>query len=174
MNQLFITLCTVGDQLLGLHVAPGDLSLLQLTARCLVVFLWGIVIVRFGDRRLLGRNAGFDVLLLVILGSVLSRAINGQAPFFRTLGVSAALVLFHHLLAVATSRWSWLSRVVKGNPRLLVVDGKILNEELRRARVTLDDLEENLRLNGNVAHAQQVVEARLERNGTVSVVKKQG
>ncbi|MDB6092484.1 MAG: putative rane protein [Verrucomicrobia bacterium] len=162
------------DTLLGLHRDSADLTFGQMSLRALVVFLWGIVIVRCGDRRLLGRNAGFDVLLVVILGSVLSRGINGQAAFFPTLGVCAVLVFLHHLLAFATLHSDGFSRLVKGTPRTLVRNGEADREEMRRTKFTPDDLDENLRLNGNVSDPAQVREARLERNGTVSVIAKDG
>ena len=66
------------DSLLGLHTPPSDLTFLQMGLRGVVVFLFGIVLFRLADRRFIGSNAGFDVLLGVVLGSVLSRAINGQ------------------------------------------------------------------------------------------------
>ena len=160
------------DRALGLDVPPGLLSLGQMCARAAVVFVWGIIIVRLGDRRLLGKNAGFDMLLVVVLGSVLSRAVNGQAAFFPTLGASAALILLHHLLGSAACRSDLLSRALMGLPRTLVRQGRVDHEQLRRSKMSRDDLEENLRLNGNVASAVAVEEARLERNGTISVVKR--
>src|ERR1700709_2677256 len=108
------------NRLLGLHAPPGNLTFLQMGLRSLVVFVFGIIIVRLGDRRLLGRNADFDMLLLVILGSVLSRAINGQASFFPTLGVSALLIFFHHLLGVLACHSDGFSKLVKGQPRVVV------------------------------------------------------
>jgi uncharacterized membrane protein YcaP (DUF421 family) len=160
------------DRALGLQVNPAELTFFQMTARAFVVFTWGVLIVRFGDRRLLGKNAGFDVLLVVILGSVLSRAVNGQSAFFPTLGVSAVLILLHHLLAKAATRWDWFSRVVKGKARLLIREGRADLAELRRTNITKDDLDENLRLEANLSDASQVREARLERNGVISVVRK--
>jgi uncharacterized membrane protein YcaP (DUF421 family) len=169
MHPVFADLGDVVDRVLGLQTT--ELTFPQMTVRVVVVFLWGVVLVRLGDRRLLGKNAGFDVLLVVILGSVLSRAVNGRSPFFPTLGVSAVLVFLHHLLAWLTSRSDRLSRWIKGSPRLLIVDGEIQTEALKRSYFTTEDLEENLRLHGNVSGAQQVREARLERNGSVSVVR---
>ncbi len=143
-----------------------------MSARAFIVFAWGILIVRLGERRLLGRNAGFDMLLIVILGSVLSRAVNGQSSFFPTLGVSAVLVLFHYFVSVLTFRSDFLSRWIKGRAHPLVKNGKLDEKELRDARITYDDLLENLRLNGNVAGTKDVAEAVLERDGSVSVVRK--
>ena len=142
-----------------------------MTVRAVVVFIWGVALVRLGDRRLLGRNAGFDMFLVVVLGSVLSRAVNGQSAFFATLGVSGVLVLLHHAVAVMACRWDWFSRFVKGTPRVLVRRGRVDERAMRQSRISPDDLDENLRINGNVTVHSAVEEARLERNGSISVVK---
>lgn len=160
------------DRVLGLHATVDRLTWGQMSARSVVVFFVGVILVRVADRRFLGRNAGFDVLLAIVLGSVLSRGINGQAPFFKTLGVSALLVLLHRLLAASACRWSVLSRLVKGSAIVLVKDGKARGAGLRSADISWDDLEENLRLNANVSRISEVAEARLERNGQISVVKR--
>jgi len=141
-------------------------------ARGVIVFLAGILFLRLGARRSLARNAGFDVLLSVVLGSVLSRGVNGQAAFWPTLGASAALVALHELLGFASSRVHFISKALKGNARVLVADGQVDRVALRQSLMSHDDLEENLRLNGNVAHPSEVAEARLERSGQISVVKR--
>jgi uncharacterized membrane protein YcaP (DUF421 family) len=143
-----------------------------MSARTLVVFIFGVVLVRVADRRFLGRYAGFDVLLGVVLGSVLSRGINGQAAFFPTLVASAVLVLLHRLLGSLACHSDAFSRLVKGQARVLVKDGRRDRAEMRRCRLSEDDLEEDLRLNGNVPNVEDVLEARLERNGHMSVVPK--
>jgi uncharacterized membrane protein YcaP (DUF421 family) len=160
------------DSLLGPDGPAAQLTWVQLAMRTLVVFLFGVAAVRMADRRFLGKNAGFDVLLAIVLGSVLSRAINGQAPLFKTLDASALLVLLHRLLSAATCRWSTLSKLVKGNAVLLVKDGEINHRAIRRAHISMDDLKENLRLNGNVADLAEVAEAWLERDGRISVVRR--
>lgn len=161
------------DQLLGLHVQAEKLEFSQMAWRGFIVFCFAVLLARVADRRVLGQNAGFDIMLLVVLGSVLSRAINGQAAFFPTLGVSVALVVLHHIVATIAFHSHWFSQLIKGNPRVLVHDGKIDREQMRRSKITRDDLDENLRLNGGVARTEEVAEARLERNGSVSVVKKE-
>ncbi len=141
-------------------------------ARTLIVFVVGVILIRAADRRFLGRNAGFDVLLGIVLGSVLSRAINGQASFFPTLFVSALLVALHRLLSTLTFHSHRMAWWVKGSARILVRDGQVDHRELRRNKFSEDDLDENLRLNGNLSETTGVTEARLERNGQVSVVPK--
>jgi uncharacterized membrane protein YcaP (DUF421 family) len=160
------------DQLLGLHSSAQDLTLLQMTSRCVAVFVVGLTLVRLADRRFMARNAAFDVLLGIVLGSVLSRAINGQAPFFPTLGASAVLIVLHRLIGTLASRYRPIARLVKDSPAVLVRDGRIDVEVLRRHNIGEDDLEENLRLNGNEAGVANILEARLERNGLISVIRK--
>jgi uncharacterized membrane protein YcaP (DUF421 family) len=159
-------------EMLGLDVRPGDLTFGQMAARAVVVFAFGVILVRLADRRFLGRNAGFDVLLGIMLGSILSRAVNGQAAFFPTLGVSAFIVLLHRLLGTAACRSHTLSLLLKGEPKLLVRNGTADRAAMDAAKISSDDLEENLRVNGNVSRVGDVAEARLERDGVISVVQR--
>ena len=163
---------TFFDHLLGLDLDATELAFGQMAWRGFVVFSFAIVLVRMGARRLLAHAAGFDIMVAIVLGSVLSRAINGQAPFFPTLGVSVLLVALHHLLATLAFHSHWISERVKGRARILVRDGKINRDEMSHSKITMDDLDENLRLHGNVREISDVAEARLERNGAVSVVKR--
>lgn len=160
------------DRLLGLSVQAHDLHFSHMVWRTFVVFVFAVILARVGDRRFLGHSAGFDIMVAIILGSVLSRGINGQAPFFPTLGASALFVLLHHLIAKLAFHSHAFSRLVKGTARPLVVDGKLVDPELRRNNITHDDLDEQLRLQGKVMGIEDVAEARLERSGTVSVVQR--
>jgi uncharacterized membrane protein YcaP (DUF421 family) len=162
------------NRALGLSLRADELGFSHMAWRSVVVFVFSFVLMGVSVRRLLGKNAALDVMLVVILGSVLSRAINGQAAFFPTLGASLLLVLLHRLVAWASLRSHVVSLIAKGRDRVLVRDGRIDRAALRDVMMTEDDLAENLRLNGNVTEIAEVKEARLERNGTVSVVKRSG
>jgi hypothetical protein len=165
-------LAEVVDGLLGLHVEGKDLHFSHMAWRSLVVFIVAIVLARVADRRFMGRSACFDFMLGVILGSVLSRGINGQAPFFPTLGASALLVVLHRIvgtIAFHSHRWSlWL----KGRECVLVENGRINDREMERNHITFDDLCEYMRINRGVTRVEDVARATLERNGTISVVAK--
>jgi uncharacterized membrane protein YcaP (DUF421 family) len=157
-------------ELLGLDRSAADLDFGQMAARAIVLFPCALVMTRVAGKRFLGRSAGFDIVLAIVLGSVISRAINGQAAFFPTLGAGFVLVLFHRLIAIATCRSHFFSVFIKGRDCLIVRDGRVDHAKLRQAEFTHDDLLENLRLRGNVGAISDVAEARLERNGQISVV----
>jgi len=159
------------SRILGLDLRVDELQFSHMAVRSVVVFFVAIVLVRIGASRLLGKNASLDIIVSITLGSVLSRAINGQAAFFPTLGASLVLVLLHRLLAWVGVYSHGVSLFSKGRDRILVRDGVIDRRALREALMTEDDLLENLRLNGGVRVANEAKEARLERNGTVSVIR---
>lgn len=159
------------DRLLGLSLDPSDLGFRHMAWRAFIVFCCAVALARLGARRLLSHHAGFDIMVTIILGSVLSRAISGEAAFFPSLGASAVLVLLHNVVATLAFHWHWFSKMTKGSAYMLVRDGKPDREAMRRCKITDDDLDESLRLQANLDEPAQAREARLERNGAVSVVK---
>src|SRR5438309_9715052 len=101
---------------LGLGVEPKDLTFFQISVRGIIVLLVTLIMVRLGHKRSLARKTAFDAVLLVILASVLSRAINGSAAFFATLGGSVVIVLVHRMLAFIAYHSHWFGCLIKGSP----------------------------------------------------------
>src|SRR6266513_5660931 len=73
--------------LLGLGVDAKELTSLQVSMRGIIVFVATLVMVRIGSKRSLAEKTAFDAALMIIIASVLARAINGSAPFVPTLVV---------------------------------------------------------------------------------------
>ena len=130
----------------GSGVEPKDLTFLQISLRGIIVFVATLMMVRLGHKRSLARKTAFDAVLLVILASVLSRAINGSAAFFGTLGGGLVLVLLHRLLALIAYHSHWFGIVIKGQPERIVEDGDLIIGTMRRNHISKHDLEEDLRL----------------------------
>jgi uncharacterized membrane protein YcaP (DUF421 family) len=158
--------------LLGLGLEPKQLTFLHVTTRGLFVFVVTLLIMRVGHKRSLARKTAFDAVLLVILASVLSRAINGSASFFPTLGGSLVIVAFHRLLGFAAYHNHWLGNVMKGEPDVIVRDGERQHDAMRRNHISDHDLEEDLRLHASTEDLSKVRIARIERSGDVSFIKK--
>jgi uncharacterized membrane protein YcaP (DUF421 family) len=109
---------------------------------------------------------------LVILASVLSRAINGSAAFFATLGGGVVLVLIHRLFAYLAFYSHGFGILVKGKPDIIVHDGECDFPMMRRNHVSIHDLEEDMRLNAHLDDLSKVRVARIERSGDISFIKK--
>jgi uncharacterized membrane protein YcaP (DUF421 family) len=160
------------SQLFGESGQPLDA--LQVSLRAVVIFAAALFVFRVANRRILGRFAAFDTVLLVVLGSVLSRAINGTASLWPTLAGVAVLIAMHWCLAAASFRWPSFGRLVKGEPRVLAESGKLCRDELRRTHISPDDLIEELRCEAGTEDLARVESLRLECNGRVSVIERSG
>jgi uncharacterized membrane protein YcaP (DUF421 family) len=157
------------ENLLGLNAESLNVS--QMAVRAVVLYAAALFLVRLGDKRFLGKNTAFDVILGIILGSVISRAINGQAALFPTMAAGLVLVGLHWVLAGIAFRSDGFGTLVKGCPRLLVEDGEIRWDEMRRASLTRGDLEGALRSQAHLEALEQVRRAYLERSGNISVIR---
>ena len=157
---------------LGLNSTPGDLTYLQIALRAVIVFIISLVIVRLGAKRFLARKSAFDMILAFMLGSMLSRAINGSAPFFETLVGGLVLVAVHRFLAILSYRFKTLGRLVKGGDDVVIEDGKMVEKAMRKNHFTENDLLEDLRLTSHESPAE-VKCARIERSGELSAIPKE-
>lgn len=155
---------------LGLDLAGEDLGVGHMAVRAVAVFVAAVAMVRLGDKRFIGRSSAFDLVLGFILGSVVSRAITGNAPFFPTLGAGLVLVGLHWLVAAAAFHSHRVGTLVKGDARRLVEGGEIRWEGMRRSHISEQDLLESLRREGHVSDPAHVEAAWLERSGEVSVI----
>lgn len=143
----------------------------QMSARAAFFFVWGLLLVRLGGQRMFGKITAFDIVVAVILGSILSRAITGNAAFLPSIAATTTLVLLHWLTTRVAWRWGAFGRVVKGRPVRLVEDGRPDETRMRATGITEHDLEEAMRRKG-VESLEQVKAAYLERDGEITVISK--
>lgn len=150
-----------------------QLSLWQMGLRAAIIYIAALLMVRVaGDRRFIGTYAALDVLLAIILGSTLSRAINGSAPFFNSIGAALVLVWMHWLVCAIAFHSERFDTLIKGHSRILVQDGKVLKKAMKKSHISRKDLEDSLRLKAKITDLNQVKLARLESNGEISVIPK--
>src|SRR3989442_539879 len=148
--------------ILGLGVEPKDLTFVQISLRGVVVFLATLIMIRVGHKRSLSRKTAFDAVLIVILASVLSRAINGSAAFFATLGGGLVLVLLHRLLAFIAYHSHWFGCLIKGESEVIVEDGNFVWRTMRRNHISTHDINEDIRLGLHTDDISKVKRARVE------------
>ena len=159
----------LGD-VMGLSLKAEQLGITHMAARAVYAYVLLIAVARLGHQRLLDRTTPFDIILGILLGSIGSRAITGNAPFYPSLGACAVLVLMHGVLAAAAFRSKLFAFLVKGTAALLIRDGVPQQEALRKTDVADHDIDEALRLHG-MTEREQVALAHIERNGQISIVK---
>lgn len=144
----------------------------QTCIKAILVFLFGLVLIRLLGRRAFGMQTPLDIVLAIIIGSNLSRALTGNAPFLPTLAATALLVVLFWLLDQAAIRWHWLSWLVKGSPVLLMRDGRFERKNMLRYGISEGDLEEAARRSG-LRDLGSVQETVFERNGQISTIRRE-
>lgn len=158
---------------LGLGVEPQELTFLQISLRGIIVFLFTLIMIRCGHKRSLSRKTPFDAVLIVIVASVLSRAINGTAAFFATLGGSFVIVLVHRLLALIAFHSHGFGALIKGMPEVVIENGDLVVKTLRRNHVSRHDVEEDLRLAARTEDLKDIKLGYIERSGDISFIERE-
>lgn len=131
--------------LVGGDADENQLAIGQMIIRAIIVFISAIIIVRVGKRRFMGAYTAVDTIMGVIIGSVLSRAINGSARLTETLGAALALVCLHWLFAALSFHSEKISGLLMGSKRELVKDGKIQWDGMKKSKISKDDLMQAVR-----------------------------
>jgi uncharacterized membrane protein YcaP (DUF421 family) len=156
-------------QLIGKE--DGPIAWWQMTLRGILVFLYGLVLVRLAGQRVFGKLAAFDIVLAVLVGSNLSRTLTASAPLVPTLAATAGIVVMHWLITYLAFSSKFAGWLLKGSVVPLVRDGQMNWQAMRKHGISEGDLEEAVR-NTGVREVNQVEAAFLERNGEISVIRR--
>lgn len=159
--------------LFGLGTEPKDLTAMQLSMRGILILLSALILVRIGAKRALARKTPLDMVMIVIVGSLLSRSINGSGPLFGTIAASFVIVVLHRLLELLAYSFHPLGVAMKGAPGVVVENGHYVEKTLRQNHITKHDVEEDLRLDGKTEDIADVQIARVERSGDISFLYKE-
>jgi uncharacterized membrane protein YcaP (DUF421 family) len=148
----------------------SDLAWYQECARAVVIFVYGLVLVRIAGRRIFGKWSALDIVVSIIIGSNLSRTLTGSAQLWGTLAATTLLVALHWVLARLVVASPGFSRVIEGRPAELARHGAVREATLGRHSVSKADLDEALRQSGveDIAAARVVT---LEPSGKITVLK---
>jgi uncharacterized membrane protein YcaP (DUF421 family) len=145
---------------------------MDIVIRAFIAFVVILFLTRVVGRRELSSLEPFDLILLVTIGDLVQQGVT-QNDFSLTgmvlaIGTIAVLtVLFSYL----PWRFQVLRPVLEGVPAILVQDGNVVEKNLKRHRMTQQEIASAARLQ-NVASLSDVRFAVLETNGQISFIKK--
>jgi len=140
--------------------------------RGLVVYVFLMILLRVTGKRQVGQLAPFDLVLLLVLSNAVQNAMNGGDNSILS-GVILALTLVgaNYVVSMATCRSKRLAALIEGQPIILVHDGKLREEGMKRSKITIHELNAALRAEGH-ACIDNILYAILENNGHITVVPK--
>jgi len=150
-----------------------DLTAGQECARAVLIFFYGLVMLRLSGKRTFAHMSAVDLVISIIVGSNLSRPMTGGVPLWGTLASVAVLVGLHLLVAHTVTRSPLLSKWLEGMPVVLARNGEVDESARLRCKISMCDLDESLREKGldgldELDKARKLV---LEPNGKISVVR---
>jgi uncharacterized membrane protein YcaP (DUF421 family) len=142
----------------------------DLVARAVIVFFVVFLVTRVVGRRELSTMEPFDLILLVVTGDLVQQGVT-QSDYSLTGAVTVIATIA--LLTVALSYVSFkvprLRPVLDGEPLVLVQDGEVIARNMRRERITIDELLAEARQQ-QLPSLENVRFAVLETNGAISFI----
>ncbi|GAB2914352.1 hypothetical protein GCM10027047_10460 [Rhodococcus aerolatus] len=152
-------------------VDGGVVALVEAAVKAAVMVVVAVLGLRVGERRTLAQLTTIDVVAAVAVGAVVGRtALAADQPLLTGVVVLVTILLAHRGLSVLRMRRP-VARLLRHPVRVLVRDGVVLEPELRRSRLTREDLHSQLRTRGvlNVAELRWVL---YEPEGRLTVVRR--
>jgi uncharacterized membrane protein YcaP (DUF421 family) len=144
----------------------------DIVPRAAIAFLFIFLLTRIVGRRELSTMEPFDLILLVVLGDLVQQGVT-QSDYSLTGLVLAAgtMALLTVLVSYVSFRFPRVRPLLDGQPIVVIQDGKVLDANLRRERLTKAELALEARLQ-QIQNLDQVSWAILETNGQISFVPK--
>jgi uncharacterized membrane protein YcaP (DUF421 family) len=145
---------------------------MDVVLRSIIVFLFIWALMRIVGRRELSSMEPFDLIIIIVIGDLVQQAATQQDMSVTGAILSAGTI---GLMTVLFSWFSWrfprTRPVLDGKPIVIVEDGKPLLDNMRRERVTIEELAAQARLKG-IESLDSVKWAVLETGGQVSFIQK--
>ena len=129
-----------------------------------------VFMLRVSGKRTLAKMNAFDLVVTVAIGSTMATIVLSKSvALAEGLLALALLIGMQFAISWSSTRMPWLRRVVTGEPRLLLRDGTMLDEALRDARVTREEVRAVVRSSG-IGALGDVAAVVLETDGSFSVI----
>ena len=145
---------------------------MDIIARASVMFIALYGLLRLLGKRELGQMTPFELVLLVVLGDLIQQGVTHND--FSLTGATLAICTFAFwalILSWTTYLFPRAKDLLDGAPRVVVRDGEIVRENLRRDRLTRDEILSEMRLAG-IGRMSDVAWAILEPQGKMSFIRK--
>jgi uncharacterized membrane protein YcaP (DUF421 family) len=138
-----------------------------------VGYVFLIFIVRILARRPGAQMTPFEFVLIFLIGGLIILATAGEdRSMTNCFGAVVAICFMHRIVASAKQKWPRLGAVIDGTPVVLLKDGEWQGEAMNDMRLGDTDVMASARTKG-VRSLDQIKYAVLERNGAISIIKKQ-
>ena len=156
--------------LLEVFSYPSLSTTIGIVAKTTAIYLFVVIGIRLLGTRELGEMTIYDFVLVVVISNAVQNAlVGGDTTLFGGIVSALTMLLINRIFTIFMTRSTWFEKAMVGEPVVLVNDGRIQWERMRREGVDKDTLMAGLREHG-VIDLPDVRLAVLEVDGTISVV----
>lgn len=149
----------------------GDIMFIPII-RTALLYVLIIVAVRLMGKRQISDLQTSELVVTMLISDIASIAVENTAqPLLSGVIPMTVLVILEIVLSAVMIKNSKVRKAICGKPIIVINDGKIQQTELKRLRMSVEDLSEELRQQG-VFSFKDVAYAIVETNGKTSVMKK--
>lgn len=136
----------------------------------LAVYLFIVIAIRIFGKKELAQLSVIDlVFILLISNSVQNAMVGPDATLLGGLVAASSLFVVNYLLKYLQFRFPGLGKIIQGDATMLIYEGKVLREHLKKVKMTEDELMQAVREHG-VESISEVDLAILEVDGSISVL----
>lgn len=141
--------------------------------RALVVYVALLVIFRIAGKRSLSQVTTFDLILTLIISEAIQEAlVDDDHSLTQAMILVVSLVSFDILLSLMKQRWKLIQRLTDETPVVIMQDGRVLDEPLRKERVDTPDILHAARQSLGISRLDQLDYAIVESGGGITVIPK--
>jgi uncharacterized membrane protein YcaP (DUF421 family) len=142
--------------------------------RTVAIYAFLLVILRISGRRTLAQMTTFDLVLLLIISEATQQALLGNDfSVINALVVIVTLLAIDIALSLVKEYLPPSSKLIDGLPMVVVENGALLEERMRRARIDEGDILVSARETQGLESIDQIKFAVIEITGSITVIPKQ-
>jgi uncharacterized membrane protein YcaP (DUF421 family) len=146
-----------------------NLDLPGIIFRISVMYLYALALIRILGKQTFGQLSPMDFVVTLILGDLFDDVFWAEVPVLQGMVGFATIILMHILITFMNSQNQSTHRLIASPARLLIENGKLVQENLQREWMRPELVQFELRLKGE-EHPKDIKEARLEPKGQMSVL----
>lgn len=131
--------------------------------KALILVACGMILLRISGRKSISQMTVAQTVVMISIGSIIIQPFVNKSVL-KTLGVAGVYIVFLLILEYLQIKSNYIENIVTGKSKVVIEDGKLVTENLRKIRLTVDQLEMQLRSRG-ITDLSDVETATLEPNG---------
>jgi len=139
--------------------------------KAILIIIVGTIILRIAGRKSISQMTLSQTVIMIAIGSLLIQPVAGKNVWV-TFGVGGVLVLTLIAMEFMQVKFDFMEKFLTGKSKAVIVNGQLNDQNLKKLRLTVDQLEIKLRQK-SVTSIQDVKSATLEPNGQLGIELKE-